>query len=98
MCDIPGESGFWSSLDVRICSYHSAMIELLRANQVAFVDRLAARVVASVPHYAQANADALRSNIDNLFGDLLVLLEQHEPAALRERFAEVAQGRIKQGL
>src|SRR5215210_2986875 len=52
------------------------MIEILRANRAAFVERLAARVAESVPQYSNVDTDEIRRNIDGLASDLLLLVEE----------------------
>lgn len=73
------------------------MIEILQANRTALVERLVARVSAQVPQYSRIDGADLRRNIDDFFGDLLLLLQEGEVASFKDRFFAIAQQRIEQG-
>ena len=73
------------------------LIQLLRAHQTTYVDRLVIRLAASVPGYARLEGPELRESVAGFTNDLIHAVETGDAGRLTQRLIENSQARVSQG-
>jgi adenylate cyclase len=75
----------------------AAVKTMLVDNRGLVVDRMAARIVQSIPRYSLLDARDLRENLEGFFDDLMEMIDAGQSGAFASRVLEVSQRRIAQG-
>lgn len=75
----------------------SPVVQLIRAHQGLFLDRIVARIMEHIPRYALVDPSTLRLSCAEFLDDMSAMIENKERRAISDRIIADAQKRIDQG-